>query len=163
MKCPECGEAMKARTESRRGYAGLKDLTIDGVEVRHCDSCGETEVVYNNIEGMNQAIALGLAKKKPALVPEEIRFLRTYLGLSTEDLARRMGVTRDSVTRWERVADKPVSMGSTAERLLRLMAVHESPVSDYPLEQLDEVASTTAAPVRLRVHGGRKGWKPQAA
>jgi putative zinc finger/helix-turn-helix YgiT family protein len=148
---------MKVRQETRRSYAGLEDVIIEGVQVRHCPDCGEEEVSYANIEQLHAQLAMQLAQKEASLTPREIRFLRTYLGLSGVDLARRMGVTKETVSRWERV-DKPLAMGTTAERLLRLMAVHEQPVAAYPLEQLERVAISKPAPLRVRLKPRKQGW-----
>lgn len=157
MKCIQCGQKMEVRHETRRSYAGLEDVVVEGVEVRHCSSCGEEEVSYPNIEALHTRIAQSLAEKTAALTPREVRFLRTYLGLASEDLSKRMGVTRDTVVRWER-GDKPLKMGPTAERLLRLMVMRESPVEQYPLERLDSVATEDAEPLHLRLKPVRSGW-----
>jgi len=152
---------MTVRDETRRSYAGLEDVIVEGVQVRHCASCGEEEVSYKNIEKLHQEIALRLAEKKAGLTPREVRFLRTYLGLASSDLARRMGVAKETVSRWER-ADKPLSMGPTAERLLRLMVMRDQPVTEYPLEQLDSVATEhPAAPLRVRLKPRRQGWRAE--
>lgn len=157
MKCIQCGGSMTVRQETRRAYAGLDGVIVEGVQVRHCPHCGEEEISYSNIEQLHAQLALQLAQKEAALTPKEIRFLRTYLGLSGTDLARRMGVTKETVSRWERV-DKPLPMGPMAERLLRLMSVREQPVTEYPLAQLEHVATTKAAPLRVRLKPKKQGW-----
>ena len=162
MKCIQCGDKMEVRTETRRSYAGLADVVVEGVEVRHCPKCGEEEISYANIEALHAQITRALAEKKAGLTPTEVRFLRTYLGLGREKLASRMGVSRDTVVRWER-PDKSLKMGPIAERLLRLMAMHEKPVEAYPLELLDIAGTTAAAPLHLRLHPAKSGWQTSAA
>ncbi len=157
MKCLHCGGGMTVRQETRRSYAGLEGVIIEGVEVRHCPGCGEEEVSYANVEQLHAQLTMQLAQKEAALTPREIRFLRTYLGLSSVDLAKRMGVTKETVSRWERV-DKPLAMSTTADRLLRLMAVHEQPITAYPLEQLERVAISKPAPLRVRLKQRKQGW-----
>lgn len=158
MKCLLCGGVMTERTETRRSYAGLEDVILEGVLVRHCPACGEEEIGYVNVEELHRQLALGLAAKAAALTPREIRFLRTYLGLSGTDLAKRMGVSKETVSRWERI-DKPLAMGGPAERLLRLMVVRDRPISDYPSETLAHVATAPAAPLQARLkRSNKKGW-----
>jgi putative zinc finger/helix-turn-helix YgiT family protein len=157
MKCMQCGGSMTSRQETRRSYAGLEGVIVEGVQVRHCPDCGEEEINYSNVEQLHAQLALQLARKEAGLTPREIRFLRTYLGMSGTDLARRMGVTKETVSRWERV-DKPLAMGPMAERLLRLMAVREQPVTEYPLERLEHVATTEATPLRVRLKPKKQGW-----
>lgn len=157
MQCVHCRGELTSRQETRRSYSGLEGVIVEGVQVRHCPECGEEEVSYSNVEQLHTQLALQLARKEAALTPREVRFLRTWLGLSGTDLARRMGVTKETVSRWERV-DKPLVMGATAERLLRLMAVHEQPVEDYPLERLEHVATGKPAPLRIRLKPRKQGW-----
>lgn len=156
MKC-DCGHELEEKRGPRKGYGGLADVVVENVLTRSCPHCGETEVGYQDVERLHATIALGLAEKQSPLLPQEIRFLRTYLGLSTDDFATRMGVRRDSVTRWERGGAKPMS--PSAEKLLRLMAVRDQPVSAYPLERLDTVATGKPIPVHFRVQRGRGGWR----
>ena len=153
---------MTTRQETRRSYAGLEGVIIEGIQVSHCPACGEEEVGYSNIEQLHAQLAMQLAQKEAALTPREVRFLRTWLGLSSTDLAKRMGVAKETVSRWERV-DKPLAMGATAERLLRLMAVHDQPVTEYPLEQLERVATTKAAPLRVRLKPRKQGWRVESS
>lgn len=162
MKCLQCGGKMTVRQETRRAYAQLEGVIIEGVEVRHCPHCGEEEVSYANVEQLHTELALQLARKEAALTPQEIRYLRTWLGLSSSDLAKRMGVAKETVSRWERV-DKPLAMGATAERLLRLMAVHEQPVEEYPLERLEHVATSKPAPLRVRLKPRKQGWTAEVS
>ena len=162
MKCLQCGGKMTIRQETRRAYAQLEGVIIEGVQVHHCPHCGEVEVSYANVEQLHMELALQLARKEAALTPQEIRFLRTWLGLSSSDLAKRMGVAKETVSRWERV-DKPLTMGATAERLLRLMAVHEQPVKEYPLEQLEHVATSKPAPLRVRLKPRKQGWTAEVS
>lgn len=161
MKCTKCRNPMKVSTETRRAYAGLEGVEVEGVQVAHCEKCGNQIVSYRNIEQLNRNLAMKLATKHAALMPNEVRFLRTYLGLSGTDLAKRMGVNNATVSRWERL-DKPAAMGPTAERLLRVMALSLEPVAKYPLE---EMAISEAAPLaaRFRLAKSRKETKWEVA
>lgn len=157
MECVQCSGRMRVWSEAQQSYAGLEGVIVEEVQVAHCLDCGEEELSYSNIEQLHTQLALQFARKEAALTPREIRFLRTCLGLSGTDLARRMGVTKETVSRWERT-DKPLTMGPMAERLLRLMAVREQPVTEYPLERLEHVATTRAAPLRVRLRPKKQGW-----
>lgn len=160
MKCSECGEPM---TSARENYSytasGLPYVTLVGVEVRRCKACGDHEVVLPKIEQLHRAIALALIGKLPRLTAAEVRYLRKYLGWSGADFARHMGVTAESVSRWENDREP---MSAVADRLLRLMVATKAPVSDYSLDSLAEVGEQ-AAPARLRVEPERGGWRAEAA
>jgi putative zinc finger/helix-turn-helix YgiT family protein len=161
-RCLNCGTNMVRRRENRRHLQELVGgVTLVGVDVYRCPRCGEEEVAIPRIEELHRVIATTLATRKARLTPGEIRFLRTYLGLSSVDFARRMGVTKETVSRWER-KDAPLAMKVPIERLLRLMVLFEKPVKDYPLARLDETATEAphAEPLRLTPAGG--GWRRAA-
>jgi putative zinc finger/helix-turn-helix YgiT family protein len=151
---------MKTRRENRRFDVGLdKEVILKDAEVRRCPECGEEEIVVGKATEMTRQIAQILAEKQSKLTPREIRFLRTYLGLSSADLAKTMGVAAGSVSRWERTA-KPTPMGASAERLLRLMALTQEPQRVYPL---NEVAVSAAVPVEIRARRYDGGWRAEAS
>ncbi len=95
-----------------------------------------------------------------ALAPIEVRFLRKHIGLSTGDFAECMGVSRETVSRWE-TGNK--TMGGQADRLLRLLVATSMPITDYPAKDvLMEIDPTKAAPKRPARFGMRAspdGWR----
>jgi DNA-binding transcriptional regulator YiaG len=54
------------------------------------------------MEQLHTTLAQAVATKKERLTPKEIRFLRTYLGYSSADFARKLGISLPTVSRWER-------------------------------------------------------------
>lgn len=161
MKCMRCGTKMKTRRENRRyDFGGLDNVTLLDVEVRHCPECGADAVVVQNTEELHRALAHAVATQPERLSPREVRFLRMYLGLSSSDFARRMGVSPETVSRWERV-QTPVPMAPPAERLLRLMVLVEKPVNEYPLDQLEEVGKGEPVASWLKVKATGRHWKAE--
>lgn len=73
-------------------------------------------VSIHDADGLHRAIGRVLANK-PRLTGTEIRFLRKELGLSQRRLGDLVGVTEQSVAKWERFGKVP----KTADRLLRLI------------------------------------------
>ena len=159
-RCPVCGEeALETRREPRRYGRGI-DVILMNIEVRHCQACGEELEVIPNIELLHKAIARDLAKSGGRLRAGEVRFLRTYLGYSSADFARVMGVSAETVSRWESKA-APKRMALSAERLLRLMVLQNEPIRSYDLEEAGVGEEHVSQPLRLRVT--RDGWEPAAA
>lgn len=160
MKCDACGKPV---TSARENYSysasGLPYVTLVGVEIRRCEACGEHEVVIPKIEQLHRAIALAVVAKRPRLTAAEVRFLRKYLGWSGVDFAKHMGVTAESVSRWENEREQ---MNPVADRLLRLMVMTRAPVSEYDLDSLAALTDEPA-PIRLRVEAAKGGWKAEAA
>ncbi|MGH7271546.1 MAG: type II TA system antitoxin MqsA family protein, partial [Polyangiaceae bacterium] len=137
---------------------GLPFVALVGVEVRRCKTCGEHEVVLPRIEQLHRTIALAVIGKHARLTAAEVRYLRKYLGWSGADFARRMGVTPESVSRWENDREQ---MSAVADRLLRLMVATKAPVTEYPLDSLADLEDEPA-PVRLRVESAKGAWRAEA-
>lgn len=164
VKCTDCGNPMVVRRENRRyDSGGLPQVVLQGVEARRCPACGAQELVIPRIEELHRVIARALIHKPARLAGSEIRFLRKYLGLSSTDLARRMGTTRETVSRWEGGA---TPIGPLADRLLRLLVTTTHPVEDYSrtefLTGIHRGAPPAPARLTLKAHTSR-GWLAGAA
>lgn len=155
MKCDECdGTMTSARENWKYDESGLPHVVLEGVEVRRCPSCGTSEPVIPRIEELHRVLAHLVTAKRSRLAGAEVKFLRKVLGFSGADLARHMGVTPESVSRWENERE---TIGPQADRLLRLMAITQEPKQDYSLDELTQIADE-ARPVRARVRASRSGW-----
>lgn len=124
-----------------------------------CPSCGEHEAVIPKIEQLHRAIATTIALKAPGLTPAEIRFLRTCLGWSGADFAAHVGVSAETVSRWE---NGSANMGSAAERLLRLANLTREPAGRHSLGVLKDMARTKPASQRLQVRVENGRWNAEA-
>jgi putative zinc finger/helix-turn-helix YgiT family protein len=118
-------------TSQRENYlyksCGLPNITLQNV-VNRCPNCGEYEVEINGMSELHRQITLWVVRKPQKLTPEEVRFLRDYLGWTASELAVRFDVDPSTVSRWENGAQR---MGGLAERLLRLCVAHEAQAFDY--------------------------------
>lgn len=158
MKCPECRTLM---TEAKpRAYkykeCGLPNVTLVGVTTFHCPSCGEDAVAIPRVAELHETIAWAVAQKDARLSGEEIRFLRKYLGLSGIQMSSVMGVSRETVSRWETGA---APMGIPSERLLRLMVFRLKPVEAYPSANLATLGTEKPkGPHSLQVAKTDRGW-----
>lgn len=162
MKCPTCHKAeMKSRRENwLYDESGLPGITLVGVEVRRCASCGATALALPRVLDLHNAIAAAVIEKPERLTPAEIKYLRLQLLLERQDFADAMSVSPASVSRWE---GGQLVMSEMAERLLRSM-VAQAEKLPYPLSMLRAAATKPAKAVRLvlgRVRGGR--WERDRA
>jgi putative zinc finger/helix-turn-helix YgiT family protein len=126
------------------------NVVLRGVKKTKCPGCGEEGISIPRISQLNEALAKALAKKPQRLQPSEIRFLRKYLGWSGKIFDKRLGVTPETVSRWENGARK---MGPTAEKLLRLSAIELSPADEYPVPELEK--RRRAEPIKMQLE---KEW-----
>lgn len=121
----------------------LPGVLVRDVEVETCPTCGEGYTLPRIAE-LHRLLALALASKRGRLTGPEVRFIRGVLGLRGKELARRMGVTPVTVSRWENGKEP---LGPTTERLLRLMAAAGTDPRGFDLAVLDRVGGE---PVPLR-------------
>lgn len=157
MKCTACGTAMKTRKESYRyDECGLKYVTLVGVQVSRCPKCDNYEISIPQVEGLHRLIARVLIEKVTRITGDEIRFLRKSLGWSGANFAKHMGVTDETVSRWENDA---APIGPQADRLLRLMVAQGRLTTSYPPERLTKINAKKATITRLEVESRDGQWE----
>lgn len=115
--------------------SGLDNVwLIGGFEVVNRGSSKEMRI--KDLPGLHAAIGKVLVDKKGDLTGKEIRFLRQELLMSQALLARLLGVTEQTVHRWETgKADIPKS----AESLIRFMYRGKDVDVRKALEELAEI------------------------
>lgn len=165
MKCDECGGLITTEQRAVRRYSmgGLPHVELHGVEVTTCTACGKEEIAIPRIGQLHRVIAEGFVKQQRMLAPVEIRFLRKHIGLATADFAQMLGVTRETVCRWEKGA-RP--MGAIADRLLRLLVVTHEPTDSYAVDDLLRELTDAPAPVHPSLlsmcNSKIDGWRPES-
>ena len=123
MKCPSCGKAMRAtKRDHRYEEAGLKNVVLRDTTVYEC-GCGEVLPELPQVNRLHQRIAEDLIGKQSPLTGEEFRFLRKAMGVSAKELARLLGVTTVTISRWENNKEK---VGAQSDRLLRCLYLTRS-------------------------------------
>lgn len=162
MKCDECGGPVSTERNAVRRYdiGGLPHVELHGVEVTQCGKCGKEGIAIPRIGQLHRVLADLFVRQHRMLAPVEIRFLRKHVGLSGADFAQRMGVARETVSRWES-GGQP--MGAVADRLLRLLVVTHEPTESYAVDDLLKELNDTPAPENLSsvaMSNSREGgWK----
>lgn len=161
MKCDECGRPVTAERNAVRRYnsGGLAHVELHGIEVTTCPACGKEGIAIPRIGQLHRVLAEAFVTQRRMLAPVEIRFLRKHIGLSGADFAQRMGVARETVSRWEKGA---TPMGAVADRLLRLLVVTHEPTESYAVDDFLRELDDEPAPKKLSSvplwNSGDKGW-----
>lgn len=154
-KCMECGAVM-GREKRNVPYMSLPSVTLMNVDVYVCPKCGAEDVVIPYLEGLNQSLASALIESNSAnFTHYEAKFLRKYLGLSSDQLARELGVDDDRVLDWERGA----AMTTTEAAALRLLVAYRGPVHNYHAPDWTVPAKPKAQAWRVN----ERQWEPQSA
>ncbi|MDP2599904.1 MAG: YgiT-type zinc finger protein [Deltaproteobacteria bacterium] len=118
----------KQATTVKYKQSGLDNVTLQGVEYYKCDQCGEEYFGFGDQEKLNAIIARVLIFKKDPLNGKELRFLRTYLGLSSAMFAMRVGLTKETVSRFE---NNKFPISKTLDVLVRSLVANKLPDRDY--------------------------------
>jgi DNA-binding transcriptional regulator YiaG len=138
---------------------GLPNLVLVGVEVHRCPDCGSVDVPLPRVTELHRVIAMGVIHKPSRLSAPEVRFLRKYLGWSGEDFAGYMGVDPSTVSRWENDRE---AIGTTSDRLLRVLVARRSPVEEYADEALTKIEDRRDPPRPMRLSRHQQGWEAAA-
>ncbi|CAN5910717.1 hypothetical protein BH11GEM1_BH11GEM1_08040 [soil metagenome] len=161
MKCDDCGSPVTKERNAVRRYeiGGLAHVELHGVDVTKCAACGREGMAIPRIGQLHRVLAEAFVTQRRMLAHPEIRFLRKHIGLSGVEFAQRMGVARETVSRWE-TGSYP--MGATADRLLRLLVVTHEPTESYAVDDFLLQLDDEAAPARLLSvpmwNSAEKGW-----
>lgn len=119
---------------------GLDNVVIEGLSIVE-DHAGEETVTIPAIGMLHQVIAEGIVGLPVKMTGAELRFLRTEMGLTQEQLAEILKVKPLSVSRWER--SDPITDAS--EMLIRLLAAKRLEL-DVKLDVDDVSSKVTRAP-----------------
>ncbi len=130
---------------------GLKNIWLDGV---YLDKEGDP--VIPHLTQLHEVIAKGVALQKNRLSGNEIRFLRTHIGLSGADFARKIvKVSPETVSRWEH--DKQV-MDVSTELLLRMLVLKKIRFNDYEFDDLAELKKEKRSRFEAKFSPRSKKW-----
>jgi putative zinc finger/helix-turn-helix YgiT family protein len=116
--CPACLEGQVRPvvipyTANIKHDGVLHSVHLPEFEVPRCQACGE--LVFTN--HADEQISNALRARLRLLTPEQIRAARKALGLEQKELATRLGVAKETISRWETGA---LIQSRAMDNLLRL-------------------------------------------
>ena len=121
LDCLECGGALRVtRKDYQFDESGLDNVILKNLEVLVCDRCKTETPRLPRLNDLMRTIALAIIAKPYGLEGQDVRFLRKFLGLTSEAFAAILTVDKSHLSRVENGAT-PVS--ATADRLVRLIAL----------------------------------------
>ena len=101
---------------------GLPNVYIVGITVASDGTIG-----IPNIISLHKAIAKAILEKNSRLTGEEIKFLRTEMGMTQTQLSDHLGVDIKTVQRWEKNDN---SIGKAEDMVIRLTAKQELQITE---------------------------------
>ncbi len=118
---------------------GLTNVTLRGVELLKCDQCGSSTPVLSKINNLMRVIASALVLKPSQLTGKEIRFIRKYIGLTGEQFGKKLGLTKQHVSRIE---NEKHPVGAQTDRLIRFLAISANSNLKNEIQRLFERLET---------------------
>jgi putative zinc finger/helix-turn-helix YgiT family protein len=160
--CAVCGAPERRTRENHRmTLVGDWGVTLENVDVIHCRDCGTRGVAMERMGPLMRGIAAAIVGKKSRLAAAEVTFLRKQIDYTGARLAKALGVTAPTVSRWE-TGREPI--GPVADRLLRTLVVlaSDGEVTMEP-ERLEAIEDGDGRPLRLTLRQGPHGeWSTAA-
>lgn len=101
-RCPKCRKpevyrAKMSHTSQISHDGRLHTVNVPNLKVPRCRACNE--LVFDN--DADEQISLAFRAQLRMLSPEQIRNGRTLLKLTQKELAERLGVAAETISRWE--------------------------------------------------------------
>lgn len=156
MKCLFCGhESMKRSTENVP-LSSLRTVTLVAISISTCKHCGEQEIEIPQHTRLIEIVTLALLNKRNKLTGKEIKWLRSRLGWTSSQLAEHVGVSLESISKWE---NNKVSQTRTADRLLRMITANRLYPDIFPADALPLVSEDRQEDLKLRLKHADGQWQ----
>jgi YgiT-type zinc finger domain-containing protein len=141
--------------------SGLDNITLIGVRLYRCNGCGEVVYDFGDINQLNRLIAETLLRKRGFLSGREIRFLRSYVGYSSEMFARILGFDKTS---WSRIENDRSKISSQVNMAVRWAVAGKLSDREYDMHDLILAMETedfvSLDKVRFK-SSAKNGWQMQ--
>ena len=114
---------------------GLDNVFIKGIEPK-IDDHGEEVHWIPNVNGLHKTIAYGIVEGDTGMSGQELRFLRTEMGLTQAELAKHVHCDAQTIARWEK-GQTPIQ--AAAEVIIRVMVGEKLEMGDY--DSIEDIAA----------------------
>ena len=157
--CLECGGALRtAQRPYRYRFEGGLSVTLENATVMTCVACGAESVAIHAPARLHRAVAEAVVRKASRLAASEVAFLRHHLDMTGEQMARHLGVSKTSVSRWE-TGREPI--GQVPDRLLRTLVLLQDWQARPDLELFARLGPA-ARPSHIKVTLQGEDWNAAA-
>lgn len=158
MKCVKCGSSMFRQTIDRYHFRECLDgVWLHGGLWKYSCSCSARAISINRVGQLHEAIGRYVATSKQRLRPQDVTFLRSNMDMTGRQLARMMGRTAETVSRWEH---GKINMDPSSERLLRMISIRANGPGGSQLSWLEHVGSVQSPDRRIDVRFRKDtGWR----
>ncbi|MDD9841654.1 MAG: helix-turn-helix domain-containing protein [Alphaproteobacteria bacterium] len=134
------------KTEYHYTECGLDNIILCNREIVQ-DDHGEQVVLIPNINGLHEFIALSIIDSENRMSGKELRFLRTLMGLTQDELAQIVQRKRLTINRWE--SGKTRINGAVETLLRQLVAEHFEVKKSVRETSIKRREKTRTEPIRI--------------
>jgi DNA-binding transcriptional regulator YiaG len=140
---------------------GLDNVFIKGM-IPCQDNEGDDVFTIPNVSGLHKVITETIVDRDVGMTGQELRFIRTEIGMTQAELAKVVHHDAQSVGRWER-NEFPVDQN--AEALIRLLAIERLSlkVDSKTVAELSSRCVPSAAPKQIIIDGHDPSHYKEAA
>lgn len=150
-KCPSCGGALVASRKRETQSVGGREFVVT-VAAGACRSCGDVFLENSSLQRTELEIACDLARHGP-VSGDAFRYLRKSLGLRAVVVADLLGVTPETISRWEN-GQRPVD--KAAWMTLGSVVLEQASRSPETLERLRELSAHGPGAKSVRIDASRQ-------
>ena len=135
---------------------GLDDVYLmSGYEEMQVDD--DVAVAVKHVSELHKAIGHALVTAKKVLSGKELRFLRKEMDLTQDEVARLVGVTDQSVARWEK---DQTQIPEAVDYLLRFVYLQHIQENIHVVELIESLRNMDSArDERFCFKASKGGWK----
>ena len=133
---------------------GLQNVMIDGLTFL-VDHDGDEIVTIEAVNELHKVIALGIVAHAHGMSGDELRFLRTEMGLTQAELGELVHHDKQSVGRWER---GEFEIDGAAETIIRRLAIEMLGLDiEADTAELSRRSKPTAKPQPITIRSNDNG------
>lgn len=135
------------RIDYRYDECGIDNVILMKLECCQDDE-GELVITVPNVNILHRSLMRAIAEKGTGLTPQELRFVRTEMGMTQAELAQVVDRDGQSIGRWER-GEKPIDR--SAETIIRVLALQHVAAAVPDVAKLATWSVETAGSPPIRI------------
>lgn len=136
--------------------SGLSNVFIQGVQVE-IDDEGDQVVTIDHVNELHKVIALGIVSHEKGIAGDELRFLRTEMGMTQAELGAFVHREKLTIGRWER---GEVEIDGVSEASIRRLAIEKLDLSSNSgIDELSRKSIPTAEMQPINIVANDTGYE----
>jgi DNA-binding transcriptional regulator YiaG len=135
---------------------GLHNVWLANGVTEGLSSDGKPVFHVEDVKGLHKTIGLSLVKKDTLLTGDEFRFLRSEIKLTRKNLAAVLGISEETIKKWES-GENPIQ--KTSDFTLRKLFMENQNVTSEVRGLLEQINHLEKKNTELYFKEGNSGWE----